>query len=87
MSYGLEVSEHLLKIFKKLKKRDPVQAYILKCKIKQILNNPLIGKPLTSDMANQRRVHIRHFVLTYESLEKEKLIRLLDYAHHDDVYD
>jgi mRNA-degrading endonuclease RelE of RelBE toxin-antitoxin system len=39
-------------------------------------------------MAGQRRVHIgKSFVLTFEILEDKKVVRLLDYAHHDKIYD
>jgi len=86
MSYQLEIDNRLKKIFEKLKKRDTLQADILKRKIKEILENPLVGKPLTANMIGQRRVHIRHFVLTYEILETEKIVRLLDYDHHDKIY-
>ena len=86
MNYTLEVSERLQKIFNKIKKRDKLQAEILKKKIEQILNDPYRFKPLKGNMAGTRRVHIRHFVLVYEILEKEKIVRLLDYDHHDNIY-
>ena len=87
MSYNLIVPEHLDKIFSKLSKKDKLQFEILSYKIKQILENPEIGKPLTSNMTGQRRVHIRHYVLIYEIIESEKIVRLLDYDHHDKIYE
>ena len=87
MSYELEISEHLQKIFEKIKKKDWLQAHILKKRIKDILIDPHKFKPLTANMAGQWRVHIRHYVLTYEILENEKIVRLLDYDHHDNIYD
>ncbi|MEK6893545.1 MAG: type II toxin-antitoxin system RelE/ParE family toxin [Nanoarchaeota archaeon] len=86
MTYTLEISEQLDRIFAKLSKKDKLQFEILSRKIKEILENPQIGKPLTANMAGQRRVHIRNFVLTYEILENERVVRLLDYDHHDNVY-
>ena len=86
MSYEIEISEKLQKLFNKIKKKDRLQAKILKRKIREILENPYRFKPLKGDMAGIRRVHIRHFVLIYEILEKEKLVRLLDYDHHDNIY-
>ena len=86
MRYELEISEKLEKVFNKLKKRDKLRAEMVKRKIKMILENLFIGKPLTSNMAGIRRVHIKPFVLTYEILESEKIIRLLDYEHHDSIY-
>jgi addiction module RelE/StbE family toxin len=87
MTYQLEVSAQLKRIFEKIKRKDPVQADILKRKINEIIENPRIGKPLTANMAGQWRVHIRNFVLTYEILEQENLVRLLDYDHHDKIYE
>jgi len=87
MSYQLEISEQLDKLFLKLSKKDKMQFEILSKKIQQIIQNPKIGKPLTSDMAGQWRVHIRNYVLTYEILESEKIVRLLDYDHHDNIYE
>ena len=86
MPYELIVPEHLDKIFFKLSKKDKFQFEILTRKINEILENPKIGKPLTANMVGQWRVHIRNFVLTYEIIEKEKIVKLLDYAHHDEVY-
>ena len=86
MSYTLEISEKLDKRVDKLSKKDKSQFEILTRKINEILENPQIGEPLRGDMAGQRSVHIRHFCLIYEILENEKIIRLLDYDHHDIVY-
>ncbi len=86
MTCKLEISEHLDRLFYKLSKKDKLQFEILSRKINEILENPNIGKPLTGNMAGQRRVHIRNFVLTYEILESQKIVKLLDYDHHDNVY-
>ena len=86
MRYGLEVPDKLSRIFRKMKKRDVIRANILKRKIKEILDNPYIGKPLRSRLAGKRRIHVRPFVLTYEILESERIVRLLDYDHHDNIY-
>ena len=87
MGYKLEISEQLDRIFDKLSKKDKLQFEILSKKIKEILEDPHKFKPLRGNMAGQRRVHIRHFVLTYEILENEKIVRLLDYEHHDKIYE
>ncbi len=86
MSYQIIISKHLDKIFRKISKRDKLQFEILTRKIGEISQNPRVGKPLTANMTGQWRVHIRNFVLTYEILEQEKIVKLLDYAHHDEVY-
>ena len=56
MPYELETSEHLDRIFAKLSKKDKLQFEILIRKIKKILENPQIGKPLKEKMAGQRSV-------------------------------
>jgi addiction module RelE/StbE family toxin len=86
LTYNIEISEDLDKLFSKLCKKDKLQFEILNRKIREILENPYIGKPLTANMVGQRRVHIRNFVLTYEIVENEKIVRLLDYDHHDRIY-
>ncbi len=86
MTYALEVSERLDRVFVKLAKKDKLQFEILNRKIKEILENPQIGEPLRGNMAGQRSVHARNFVLVYEILENEKIVKLLDYDHHNVVY-
>ncbi len=87
MTYELEISEKLQKEFEKIKRKDPLQADILKRKIKEILEDPYRFKPLTGNMAGIRRTHIKNFVLTFEIHENEKIVRLLDYDHHDTIYE
>lgn len=87
MNYKLVIPEHLDKLFSKLAKKDKLQFEILSRKINEILEDPYRFKPLTANMVGTRRVHIRHFVLTFEILEKEKIVRILDYDHHDNIYD
>ncbi len=87
MAYNLEISEKLDKVFYKLVKKDKLSMEIINKKILAILDNPYQFKPLRNEFAGVRRVHIgKSFVLTYEILEGEKTIRLLDYDHHDNVY-
>lgn len=81
---GVDAAEDRLEFYSK---KDKISFEILSKKINQILENPETGKPLTANMIGQRRVHIgKSYVLTYEILEKEKIIRLLDFDHHDRVY-
>ena len=87
MEYSLEVSEKIDKIFLKLKKRDWKQLKIIDNKVREILKNPHHYKPLRGDMHGSRRVHIdSSFVLTYEIDDIRKVVRLLDYDHHDNIY-
>ncbi len=85
--YTLEISEELDKKFSKLAKKDKKQMEAINKKVQQILENPYHFKPLRGDLYGTRRVHIeKSFVLTYEIDEKNKIIQLLDYDHHDNIY-
>ena len=85
--YSLESKPDVDKKFLKLSKKNPKQMEIITKKIKQILENPYHFKPLRGDMHGARRVNIdKSFVLTYEIDENKKIIRLLDYDHHDNIY-
>ncbi len=87
MTYQLQISDELDKKFVKLTKKNKKQFEIIQKKVQQILENPHHFKPLRGDLHGARRVHIdKSFVLTYEILEKQRLIRLLDYDHHDYIY-
>ena len=87
MTYSLEVSEELNKKFEKLSKKDKKQLEIINKKVSHILENPYHFKPLGGDMHGSRRVHIdKSFVLTYEIDENRKVVKLLDYDHHDNIY-
>jgi YafQ family addiction module toxin component len=88
MNYTLEISEKLDKILNRLSMKNRKQIEIIGKKIKQIKENPYHFKPLSGVQHGERRVHIdSHFVLTYEIKEEEKKIRLLDFDHHDNIYD
>ncbi|MBU0627955.1 MAG: type II toxin-antitoxin system mRNA interferase toxin, RelE/StbE family [Nanoarchaeota archaeon] len=87
MAYALDISEHLDKIFFKLSKKDKKQLEIINKKVNEILENPHRYKPLKGDMHGAFRVHIdKSFVLMFEIDEKDKVVRLLDYDHHDNIY-
>jgi len=85
--YEISVSEKIDKLFFKLSKKNEILFFFFLRKIKEILENPYRFKPLTANMVGQRRVHIgKSSVLTYEILEQDKIVRLLDFDHHDMVY-
>ncbi|MBS3143168.1 type II toxin-antitoxin system mRNA interferase toxin, RelE/StbE family [Candidatus Woesearchaeota archaeon] len=87
MAYKLDIPDHLDKIFLKLSKKDRKQLESIHKKINEIVVNPHHYKPLRGDMHGALRVHIhKSFVLTYEIDEKNKVVRLLDYDHHDNIY-
>jgi len=87
MTYSLEIQEHLDKIFNKLSKKDKKQLEIINRKVNEILVDPYRYKPLRGDLHGAFRVHInKSFVLTFDVDENNKIVRLLDYEHHDKVY-
>ena len=87
MEYILEISRLLDQKFQKLSKKNRKQLEIINKKTQQILLNPYHFKPLAGDMKGSRRVHIdTSFVLTYEIIENRRIVRLLDFDHHDKIY-
>ena len=85
--YRLEVKEKLDKKLKKLQKKDKEMLRIIDTKLRDILDDPYRFKPLRKPLQNKRRIHIGgSFVLIYEINEKEGIVTLLDFDHHDNVY-
>lgn len=86
-TYALDTKESAKKKLDKLKRKNPKQLQIIRNKLKQILEDPYRFKPLRSDMYGPREVHIdKHFVLVY-SIDKEKMMVVIeDYDHHDKIF-
>jgi len=87
MGYNLEISAEADKKFQKLAKKNKKQLGNINKKIIQILENPFHFKPLGGDMYGARRIHVnKSFALIYEIDNKNKIIRILNYDHHDRIY-
>ena len=87
MNYSADFTNKLEKKLFKLKRKDISQLKAINKKLPGILLNPYSFKPLKNKMSGIRRVHImKSFVLTFEIIEKEKVVRFLDYDHHDNIY-
>ncbi len=87
MTYSLEVSVAADKKFRKLARKNRFRLEIINKKVSQILENPQHYKPLQGDLFGARRVHIdSSFVLTYEIDERRRVVKILDYDHHDKIY-
>jgi len=85
--YRLAVKESLDKKFKKLQKKDKELLRQIDNKIRDILEGPQRFKPLRKPLQNKRRVHVGGpFVLIYEVNEKDKIVTVCDFDHHDNVY-
>lgn len=87
MPYELEISDDVDKIFAKMAKRDKSTLAAIDKKVSEILLNPHHFKPLRAPMQNLRRVHIGGcFVLVYEIDEGRKVVKLIEFEHHDNAY-
>ncbi len=85
--YGLAIKESLDKKFKKLQKKDKAMLQLINDKVQEILGDPFRFKPLRRPLQNKRRVHVGgSFVLVYEINKESRLVTLLDFDHHDNVY-
>ena len=85
--HRLAIKEGLDKKFKKLRKKDPELLLTIERKVQDILEDPHHFKPLKKPLQNKRRVHIGgSFVLIYEIDEKGKMVTLLEFDHHDNIY-
>lgn len=85
--YKLAVKESLDKKFKKLRKKDKEMLRFINRKVQDILEDPYRFKTLRKPLQNKRRVHVGgSFVLIYEINEKEKIVTLFDFDHHDNIY-
>ena len=86
--YQLAIKEGLDKKFKKLQQKNKELLRLINRKVQDILVDPHRFKPLRKPLQNKRRVHVGGaFVLVYEVDEGEKLVTLLDFDHHDNIYE
>ena len=87
MKYKLR--PHLIKILKKLKKKDPVTHKAVVKKIQEIVHSdPEHYKPLSHDMKNLKRVHTtKSYVLVFSYDRQNEFLVFEDYDHHDNIYE
>ena len=85
--FTYDLDNKLIFKFKKIAKKNPMLYDIIFKKIKQIIKNPHLCKPMKNKLKNKRRAHIGHFVLVYEINEEIRRIVFLDFDHHDNIYD
>jgi len=86
MTFRVTPEPNVEATLKKLAKKDPVRFEQLEKKLRELADNPEIGKPLKKPLNGSRRLHIGHYVLIYTIDLKKHVIFLTDYAHHDEVY-
>jgi YafQ family addiction module toxin component len=71
---------------RKLQKKDRPRLERLLKKMDEILENPHHYKQLGNVFKGSQRVHLDPFVLTFEVNEERKIVRFLDFDHHDRIY-
>lgn len=84
--WSYEVDKNLIKVLKKLLKKSKVVYSRVQKEIIKIASNPYLGKPLKFPLAGLRRIHIGSFILIYEIDERERKVKFLKFAHHDEAY-
>lgn len=82
--YVLVPSPRFERILRSLKRKKQDLFRELEKRLRKILEEPTLGKPLRNVLGGYRRVHIGSFVLIYKLYQNE--IRLLDFDHHDRIY-
>ena len=71
---------------KKLFKRDRLRYERIIKKISEILEEPHHYKPLGNILTGVFRVHIDPFIVTFKVDEINKIVKFLDFDHHDNIY-
>ena len=84
--YLIVNSPKIDEIFKKLATKNSKQLKVITKKLEEIVENPHRFKLLSNIMRGLRRVHFGSFVLVYSVDEKNKVVKLEDYDHHDNIY-
>ena len=85
--YTDNYSEEITKKLLKLKKKDLKHYQNIRKKMGWILENPKHRyKDLHYSMKGIKRIHIKHFVLTFIINHQNKIISFEDYDHHDKIY-
>ena len=85
--YKLDVKPTADKAFKKLAKKDKKQLMRINAKLREILEDPYRFKPMRFPLDGCRRVQVGSFVILYEIDETKSTVTILDYEHHDNIYE
>ena len=85
--YAIEVSELADKKFYKIAKKNRALFDAIINKLEELKRNPEHFKPLRHSMKGIRRVHFGHFVLTFEIDYQRNIVKILDFDHHDNIYE
>ena len=86
MTYEILPHPDVETTFRKMAKKDAARFAQLVKKLRELGENPEVGKPLRKPLQGLRRLHIGHYVLTYTFDKKKGVIALVDFTHHDEAY-
>lgn len=91
MPFSTEVSQEFQEDYRKFCSKNSSFKKAVDSKISQICEilelNPNHFKPLRGPLAGVRRIHIESsFVLLFEVVARERIVRLLRLEHHDKAY-
>jgi YafQ family addiction module toxin component len=87
--HKFERSDKLIKILKKLFKKDKIRYEATIKKIQEVISSedPNRYKNLSYDLSDFKGIHIdTHFILIFKVDNSAKLIKFEDLKHHDDAY-
>lgn len=84
--YALDISKQADKKFFKIAKKNRTLYNSIFKKIRELKENPEHFKPLRGSMKGERRIHFGSFVLIFEIDYEKKLVRILNFDHHDKIY-
>ena len=85
--YKLKIDADLLKLLKKMSKRDKKKVEIILKKMEEIIKNPHHYKNLRTPMEDFKRVHIdKSFVLIFTVDDNNNRVIFVGFAHHDEIY-
>jgi len=84
--YKSEPTPLFAKKIRKLLKKDNLRYERVRRKAIEICDDPHRYKPLGNVLSGVFRVHIDPYVLTFEVHEARKVVRFIDFDHHDKIY-
>jgi len=84
MSYKILLSPKARNFLEKLDKQDKER---IKNKLKDLANNPELGKPLTGRLAGLWSLRAGDYRALYQIRHNELLVLILKIGHRKDIYD
>lgn len=83
MSYSIELTN---KAFNFLKKLDKTQRIRIRNKLKELEENPKLGKPLTASLSGTRSLRMGKYRAIYQIIDKKLIVFVLQIGHRKNIY-